>query len=203
MPTLLARLRQFLPFGELLRPLPPLVDRGFGLIYDRERDITWLQDANYAKTARRSADGQLTWPEAMRWVAALSYRGIQGWRLPNAHNADGSGPAVGPNCAGSELGHLLLEVLPQHRDLVHFTNSKVPCFYWTGTEANQDEAYALEVYVIKQGTLPKDPFVDVIGHVPLIGPVLSWPVHDGDVGTELRWRWLRAAISSVVDRFGR
>ena len=54
--------RRFDARDVLLRLPPPLlIDRGFGLIYDTERNITWLQDANYAKTVRRSRDGQLTW----------------------------------------------------------------------------------------------------------------------------------------------
>src|ERR1041384_7961491 len=40
---------------------PLLIDRGYGLLYDVERNITWLQDANYAKSVGRSPDGQLTW----------------------------------------------------------------------------------------------------------------------------------------------
>ena len=28
--------------------LMPFVDSGFGLIYDRELNLTWLKDANYA-----------------------------------------------------------------------------------------------------------------------------------------------------------
>lgn len=34
-----------------------LVDRGGGMIYDTDRDITWLQDMNYAKTSGYDADG--------------------------------------------------------------------------------------------------------------------------------------------------
>ena len=187
-------------FARLLRwrPQPPLIDRGFGLIYDTERDITWLKDVNYAKTVGRSRDGQLTWPEAMAWVRSLNYRGIRGWRLPTARNTDGSGPEVGPNCAESEMGHLFLSVFPQHPNVVTFTNSKLPCIYWTSTEASADEAYALQLYVIRQGPLWKDPFADRIGHVPLIGPVLSWPVHDGDVAAELGWRWIRTALTRVI-----
>jgi hypothetical protein len=85
----------------------PLVDRGFGLIYDVERDITWLKDANYARTVGRSPDGQLTWNAAMSWVASLTYRGIGGWRLPTALNPDHSGPCTGNHCDQSEFGHLV------------------------------------------------------------------------------------------------
>src|SRR5207302_11469705 len=99
--TLWSRVRQFLPFGELLRPLPPLIDRGFGLIYDTARDITWLQDVNYAKTSGHSRDGQMRWPEAIAWANSLVYRGVRGWRLPNAKNPDGSGPDTSHNATGS------------------------------------------------------------------------------------------------------
>jgi hypothetical protein len=64
---------------------PLLIDRGRGLLYDVERDLTWLQDTNYAKTSGRSPDGQLTWDDAKAWVARLSYHGHQG--MASAHRA--------------------------------------------------------------------------------------------------------------------
>ena len=176
-------------------PPPPLIDRGFGLIYDVERDITWMQDVNYAKTIRRSADGQLTWPDAMLWVGALNYRGITGWRLPTALNHDGSGPCVGHGCNDSEIGHLLLGVSASHPGIVQYQNSTIPCIYWTSTEASSDTAYAFDLFGLRQGTLFKDPFMERFPNVPLSGPVLSWPVHDGDVGAELKWRQLRTILS--------
>ena len=51
----------------------PFVDSGYGLIYDRELNLTWLKDANYAKTVGRSPNGGMTWYEAMSWVAGLGY----------------------------------------------------------------------------------------------------------------------------------
>ena len=45
---------------------PLLIDRGRGLLYDVERDLTWLQDTNYAKTSGHSPDGQITWDNARR-----------------------------------------------------------------------------------------------------------------------------------------
>ncbi len=176
-------------------PQPPLIDRGFGLIYDTERNITWLQDVNYAKTVGHSRDGQMTWPNAMAWVASLNYRGITGWRLPNARNPDGSGPAIGNNCGGSEIGHLYLDVFTNHPHIVEFKNGKLPCIYWTSTEANADEAYAIDLAVLRQGTLWKDPFVERFPNVPLSGPVLSWPVHDGDVAAQIRSNWLRNILT--------
>lgn len=41
-----------------------LFDRGGGLIYDSVQNITWLADANYAKTSGYDDDGRMTWGEA-------------------------------------------------------------------------------------------------------------------------------------------
>ena len=60
-----------------------LIDRGNGLIYDDVLDITWLQDANYAKTSGYDADGKMSWSAANTWAANLSYGGYDDWRLPN------------------------------------------------------------------------------------------------------------------------
>lgn len=59
-----------------------LIDRGGGLIYDDILNVTWLQDANYAKTSGYDADGRLTWTQAHAWAANLNYGGYHDWRLP-------------------------------------------------------------------------------------------------------------------------
>jgi hypothetical protein len=89
-----------------------LIDRGGGLVFDTELNITWLQDANYAKTSGYDDDGRMTWDEAMKFTADLRYfdpvRKVtwSGWRLPTARNRDGSGPEPGYYTRGSELGHM-------------------------------------------------------------------------------------------------
>ena len=50
-----------------------LVNRGGGLIYDTALNITWLQDANFAKSSAYSVDGLMTWADAMSWVSNLNY----------------------------------------------------------------------------------------------------------------------------------
>ena len=37
-----------------------LIDRGNGLLYDPDLDITWLADGNYAKTSGYDDDGKMT-----------------------------------------------------------------------------------------------------------------------------------------------
>jgi hypothetical protein len=59
-----------------------LIDRGNGMIYDDVLDVTWLQDANYAKTSGHDTDGLMTWSEATTWAANLVYGGYDDWRLP-------------------------------------------------------------------------------------------------------------------------
>ena len=65
-----------------------LIDRGGGLIYDDVLDVTWLQDANYAKTSGYDADGLMNWEQATSWATNLSFydsvRGVSfdDWRLP-------------------------------------------------------------------------------------------------------------------------
>lgn len=50
-----------------------LVDRGGGLLYDNVLNVTWLQDANYAKTSGYDADGLMDWSGANTWAANLVY----------------------------------------------------------------------------------------------------------------------------------
>jgi hypothetical protein len=188
--------------------LLPFVDSGYGLIYDRERDLTWLRDANYARTIGRSPDGQMTWDAAMSWVAQLNYGGVRGWRLPNAFNRNGSGPDNGENCTDTELGHLMsaAQGLPGSVSADNFQPFSI---YWTSTEASADEAYAFRLVGLRQGTLAKDPFSPdptTGASVPLTDLVLVWPVHEGDVAAEIRNRWstmlLRAVAIPLVGRRG-
>jgi hypothetical protein len=164
-----------------------LIDRGNGLIYDVERDVTWLQDVNYAKTSGRSPDGQMTWDAATAWVAQLNYRGITGWRLPTARNRDGSGPCIGNDCRDSEFGHLFFTAVNRKSPGLQVLNFEPYSIFWTSTEASPTEAHAFKLVGLRQGTLVKDPWAPVMGGppIPLTDAVRVWPVHDGDVAR--RW----------------
>lgn len=59
-----------------------LLDRGGGLIYDSDLNITWLADANFAKTSGFDADGRMNWVNAVAWANNLTYGGYSDWRLP-------------------------------------------------------------------------------------------------------------------------
>lgn len=68
-----------------------LHDRGGGLVYDDVLDVTWLADANFARTSGYDEDGLMTWPEAKAWAEQLTYDYVvdgvtratyDDWRLP-------------------------------------------------------------------------------------------------------------------------
>jgi hypothetical protein len=138
-----------------------LLDRGGGMIYDDVLNITWLQDANYAKTSGYDADGLMTWNEAKTWAENLSYGGYSDWRLPTTTDTGAPGckyALSGTDCGwnvdpgSSELAHLFfteLGNLSQYDSngvsrgtggvdwgLVNtgpFMNFQ-PSYYWSGTE---------------------------------------------------------------------
>jgi len=68
-----------------------LIDRGGGLIYDSDQNLTWLQDANYAQTSGFDSDGRMNWDTSMAWAAGLSYGGYDDWRLPTVVDTGTSG----------------------------------------------------------------------------------------------------------------
>ena len=111
-----------------------LIDRGGGLIYDEDQDITWLQDANYG--------GHMDWDTAMTWADELEYydpvRDVtwSDWRLPDA----GSNPQGGFNIISSELGYLYYIGLENAAHSGGFTNSGPFTNiqvgrYWSGTNS--------------------------------------------------------------------
>ena len=71
-----------------------LIDRGGGLIYDDVLNITWLQDAGYARTVGLSE--RMSWSEANAFAASVQYYDavrnvtLDGWRLPTTVNAPSS-----------------------------------------------------------------------------------------------------------------
>lgn len=66
----------------------------FEAYYDTVLDITWLADANYAKTSGYDADGRMSWSDANTWAANLSLtdgvRVFDNWRLPTVRPIRGS-----------------------------------------------------------------------------------------------------------------
>ena len=64
------------------RDLDGNVANGAEAYFDTVLGITWLGDANYAKTSGYHIDGAMTWNFAQTWAAGLNFNGTTNWRLP-------------------------------------------------------------------------------------------------------------------------
>ena len=162
--------------GLLVPAQATLFNRGGGMIYDDDLDITWLQDANYAGIL-------MTWDEAMTWTAGLDYNNYDDWRLPTTLQPDPTcsnqdsdwGISWGLGCSGGELGHLYhTELLnPIGGPLVNtgpFTILSITD--WTGMDVirgNPNDAWCFGFDIGGQGACPKSNY----GR--------AWAVRDGDV----------------------
>jgi hypothetical protein len=103
-----------------------LWDRGGGLIYDDALNITWLQDANYAKTSGYDSDGYMTRTNAMAWASSLEYQGYDDWRLPTIATST-QGWTTNPN---GEYNHLSLVDQINQSHPGPFNNFAMQ-YYWT------------------------------------------------------------------------
>jgi hypothetical protein len=94
-----------------------LVSRGGGMVYDTDRNVTWLANPNLAAGSiyddgDSSADGRMTLASALDWAAALDFGGYSDWRLPTAPmrdstcSLDNTAVNYGYGCLANELGHL-------------------------------------------------------------------------------------------------
>ena len=163
-----------------------LHDRGGGLIYDDVLNITWMADANYAKTSGYDADGYMTWNDANTWAADLSYGGFNDWRLPTALNQDGSGPCEGFNCGNSEMGHMFYSNMGAvaDRSILSGTNasnlalfSNLKSFaYWFGTAQALRPAVNAWVFSTREG-------MQGFSHQP--NEYAAWAVRDGDAAAPI------------------
>ncbi len=110
-------------------------------LYDTDRNITWLRDAN--------VNGQMTWAAANTWAAGYSIGIYDDWRLPTVVQPDAAcslsfdaGGSIGIqsfefNCTGSEMGHLWYTELGNTQysfaNAGDFLNMQSG-LYWSGTE---------------------------------------------------------------------
>lgn len=157
-----------------------LIDRGDGLIYDDEQDITWLQDINYAQTSNYTWNGRLTWFEAIDWASNLSYQGFSDWRLPSA----GPNPQWTSGDTSSEMGYMYYENLNMPAgnsplnssfvdgitgDTVSFSGLTIE-YYWTSDSASESTANVFRMYNGYTEQRAK------------YSKIFAWAVHDGDIG---------------------
>jgi hypothetical protein len=92
-----------------------LVDRGGGMIYDTELNITWLQNWNQAKGSgydvgppegSEQNNGAMSWTNALLWADRLVWGGYSDWRLPTM--IDSGEPGCTPTANGPDCGENVL-----------------------------------------------------------------------------------------------
>ncbi len=124
-------------FGLSLQGHATLVNRGTdtlgnSLIYDDDRNITWYDYSNYG-----------SWIQQVNWASGLTVDfggALYGdWRLPTSLNQDGTGPCLGYNCTGSEMGRLYYTELGNLADgpltnIGPFTKLQAD-YYWSGDQS--------------------------------------------------------------------
>lgn len=144
--------------------------------YDDQANLTWLQDANYAKTSGYNTDGGMIVGEGQIWVSSLNIAGVTGWRLPTAPDIDPSCDAFYNNCTGSELGNLYYNVFGGIAG------------EYLGTTHNANFDLFSNVINIIWGT-PSAAFSMYDGHQlgddPTVHKYNIWPVQTGDVALKL------------------
>jgi hypothetical protein len=160
-----------------------LFDRGGGLIYDSDLKITWLADANYARTSGYDADGLMNFSAANTWAAGLSYGGYDDWRLPTALNP-GDWEAVRGYRASGEMSHMYyynMGAVAGGRisegnvaNFALFTNLQ-SSYYWSGTvtvDLAQSPAGTAWFFATEGGYQ---------GSAILSNEMYAWAVRPGDV----------------------
>ena len=170
-----------------------LIDRGSGLIYDSELNVTWMQDAQYALTSGVSDSGKLDWQTAIDWAANLSYYDSardtywDGWRLPSTVNSPSS---LGYDVTGlsSELAFMYYINLGYAPNYSHDRWDPAPSSdnynpflnlqsrgYWSGTESDfEGRSWMLHFHFGSQEITS--------GYGD---PQLVWLLRDGDVATSV------------------
>ncbi|MEQ1638593.1 MAG: DUF1566 domain-containing protein [Methylococcales bacterium] len=120
-----------------------LIDRGNGMIYDQDLNLTWIQNTDISYF--------MTWDQANAWATDLSYGGYSDWRLPTTPDANSS---YGYNQTSSEMGHLFYHELGglaghtlssthnANYGLFRFRDSTLNYAYWSGTESAADPNFA-------------------------------------------------------------
>lgn len=151
-----------------------LIERLGGLAYyDDVAKLTWLADANTART-------EMNWADANNWAAGLTVGGVDGWRLPGTLQPDAScddqsgGISRGYDCTGSEMGNLFYNVLGGTAATALSNTgpfSNVQFYYWSSTEYAPSTSYAW--------LFPMD--YGVQGFSDKTNSHYAWAVQSGDV----------------------
>jgi len=150
-----------------------LIDRGtydgVTLIYDTTQRITWIGDADWARSSGADEDGMMTWDEANQWASSLRIAGFSDWRLPLTFDET----CRGINCTNSEMGKLFSNDRISADNPGPFQNGQAG-EYWS--RRGSRETGLAWAHHFGNGEQTDTDLTN--GFVP-------WAVRDGDVGGEV------------------
>jgi hypothetical protein len=170
----------------------------FEAYYDTALDITWLADANYAKTSGYASGGLMNRAQAQTWAAQLDINGTTGWRLPsmpagacNFSYSSGGLCGYSVNPSTSEMAHLFYVTLGSK---AAFNGSNIAQAGWDSTNAgpfsNLSSGGASLTYWADPALSSSPGSFDMFTGAQIIGGRgvtastrrLAWAVHSGSVG---------------------
>jgi len=163
--------------------------------YDTALNLTWLADANFAKTSGfvTTSDfgpayvGSMAWSTANSWAAGLDVFGVTGWRLPESSMqglppgcgsiTDNFGCSVTPDPSFSEMAHMYYVTLGNDSSGLTntglFLNLQTNLAYDTGTFVQAGRPFAFR-FDFSNGSA-------TLGGELAAVPGYAWAVHDGDI----------------------
>jgi hypothetical protein len=176
--------------------------------YDTVLKITWLADADYARTSGFDQDGKLAWTGANTWAAGLTIDGIMGWRLPQTGPVDGvaidyaqsndgstdngfniSAPGSAyPGSTGSELAYMFYNTLGNLGRLDLSGNTQAGYgLVNTGPFSNlhADLYWSGARYALTSSAWDFNFIGGFQGSNLQTSTFYAWLVHDGDVGAAI------------------
>jgi hypothetical protein len=120
-----------------------LVDRGNGMIYDNVLNLTWLQDANYAKTSgyASATGGRMDWYTATTWATNLNYNGLTGWRL--ATNTPINGSSFNYNLSNDGSTDVGYNITSPKSELAYMYNVNLGLKDYVGTSGTNQSNYGV------------------------------------------------------------
>jgi len=96
--------------------------------YDDVLDITWLADANYAKTSGYDLDGYMNKEDSLLWADQLVFGGVNNWRIAGRKKTTPpeTEACIGYNCTDSEMSYMYYVNLGGDSGLSKLTGNQGP-----------------------------------------------------------------------------
>ena len=163
-------------------------------VYDDVLDITWLADANYAKTIGSNvgfSSGLMEWHDAQNFVDNLTIGGFENWRLPEI--SCGYNNLYGCSSVNNQAGELYELIINSLGNIEHVEKINPTTFFsYSFLDAFNGQEYTFIGLPPAGQIWYSTPlggsygghwtFTGLRNHNIVSGWAQVWAVHDGDIG---------------------